>query len=119
MNAAVCRDNAADLSRLEAECRILKGFLHLSLSEEAEVAALLAAGALGVLGGDIHEELGIGLELRLEGLDVGDGFLLRPGDLLVAEGVHGPSGFPVLLQDVSAPDLHSNLIKISYTFNLP
>jgi hypothetical protein len=44
-----------DLVDAQFEGCLFEGFLHVAFSEEAQVSSLLAAGALGVLKGDIFE----------------------------------------------------------------
>ena len=42
MNARVGVDDITELSRLQGEGRVLKGFLHLTPAEEPQVPALLS-----------------------------------------------------------------------------
>ena len=89
MVATVCTDDIADLSRLEFEGGLFEGGLHLTALEEAEVASALTAGALGILGGDLWEELWVVFKLLFEVFDVGDGLFSRACDWFVAVGVEG------------------------------
>ena len=104
--SAVSRHDVADLSGLEFERYIFKGFLHLSSFEETQVSSFLAAWAFGIVGGYFWEKFGVVLELLLEILDVGNSLLSASGDGFIPEGIEGSSRFFMFLEDVCAVDWH-------------
>ena len=104
MNSAVRAHNVAHLANLQSECRLLKGFLHLTRAEETEVATSVMRAVVAVHAGKLGKLLRRSIDLASIALQELNRLLFRARDVLLLPAARPPAT-PVLDKQMAGPYL--------------